>query len=88
MEGIMDRAKADVERRMEQAVRAERQERMTRTMVVLSEWGFSYARIVEGLRLIFRERFTVPAVKMRVRAWKKSCGAAEMTGGAGNRDDR
>ena len=72
MKDIVERAQAEVERRIEQAVAAERQERMTRVMALLAEWGFSYARIVEAVRESFGEPFTVPAVKMRVRTWRKA----------------
>ena len=66
MNEIVRRAMAEVERRIEQAVTAERQRRMTRTMCLLNDWGFSHARVAAAIREVFGERFTVPAVKMRV----------------------
>ena len=72
MKEIVERARLEVERRIEQAVVAERQERMTGTMALLAEWGFAYSRIVVAVREIFGEPFTVAAVKMRVRTRRLS----------------
>ena len=68
---IVSKACRDIERRIGQAIMAERQTRMTNSMVLLDNWNFTYAAIADAILIVFGETITSAAVKMRVRAWKK-----------------
>ncbi|MBN1515944.1 hypothetical protein JXA32_05200 [Candidatus Sumerlaeota bacterium] len=63
---IVEKAGREVEQRIVQAVQEDRQERITRTMVLLKVNGYSYDWICDSIQRIFDERYTLMAVKMRV----------------------